>query len=89
MNLNDCPVERYQFFILMSPGISTPVIRVRKTTDARFVSIINCRSPHPGHLDNDCFPEYSLVDSFFGGLRPQSIGSADFPVRPRQKREWS
>ena len=85
MNPNHFLMKCNHLLILMSPGICPPVIRIRKSTDAGFISIIYGRRTNPGHLNSNCLPHNCRVDSFTRSLGSQFPHASYNMVRPRQE----
>ena len=61
-------VKRQQHLILMSPGIGSPVIRIRESADTGFISVVDRRCARPGHLDHNALPEHCLIDALLRSL---------------------
>ena len=51
-------VELNQIMIFPSPWIGTPVIRIGKSTDTRFITIVNRWGARPGKLHHHCTAKY-------------------------------
>ena len=74
-----------QHLILMSPGIRSAVVRICETTDTGLISVIDCRSTRPCHLDHNAFPEDCLIDTLFRSLGSQCIGTSHLMICSRQE----
>ena len=62
-----------QLLILLSPGIRSPAIRIRKAADARLVAVIDGRRAVPGHHQGHCLTENGLGYSFLRRFAAQLI----------------
>src|SRR5699024_3463409 len=69
-----------QFLVFSSPGIGSPIIRVGKTAESCFVSIIDGRRSRPCHLDYHSLPEDGLVYILLGSFTSQIFYPSHFMI---------
>ena len=78
-------VELQKFQILMSPRVSSPVIRIRPAAQPSLVAVVKGRRPGPCHLYHHRFPEHTVTDPLGSRLRSHSGNPAHGLVCPGQE----